>query len=93
VARLHGASGQAVKSPSYTILTIYEGEPTIHHFDFFRVENGDDISELGLDDYWGKGICVVEWPKNFCASLPGRTIDVIIEFVSEKERRIRVKIP
>ena len=86
--------GNPVKSPSYTLLNIYEGEPVIYHFDFFRVENSDDISELGLDDYWGgDGICIVEWPKGFCASLPGRTIDVIIDFIEETKRSIKVNIP
>lgn len=83
-----------MKSPSYTLLNIYEGEPIIFHFDFFRVEDPDDISELGLDEYWGgDGICIVEWPKDFCVSLPGRTIDVIIDFTENMNRNIKINIP
>lgn len=94
VSSLHDKNSSPVKSPSYTLLNIYGGEPVIYHFDFFRVENGDDISELGLDDYWGgDGICIVEWPKDFCASLPGRTIDVIIDFIEETKRNIKINIP
>ncbi|MFQ5788207.1 MAG: tRNA (adenosine(37)-N6)-threonylcarbamoyltransferase complex ATPase subunit type 1 TsaE, partial [Thermodesulfobacteriota bacterium] len=43
----------AVKSPSYTLMNVYEGNPNIYHFDFYRVDNDDEIMELGLDEYWG----------------------------------------
>ena len=83
-----------VKSPSYTLLNIYEGNPKIYHFDFYRIDNNDEIMELGLDEYWGgDGICIVEWPKGFCAALPGRTIDVIIDFTENMKRKIKVGIP
>lgn len=80
-----------VKSPTYTILNVYEGTPPIYHYDFFRVEDAADFVSLGLDDYWEKGISIVEWPKSFCYSLPGRKIDVIIAITGERERTIEVK--
>lgn len=82
-----------VKSPSYTILNIYEGTPVVYHFDFYRLEDQDDIEYLGLNDYWGKGVCVVEWPGRLCVSLPGRRIDVIIKITAEMERMIIVSFP
>ena len=83
-----------VKSPTYTLLNIYEGNPIIYHFDFYRIDKEDEIMELGLDEYWGgDGICIVEWPKNFCASLPGRTIDVIIDFTESMDRSIKINLP
>lgn len=82
-----------VKSPTYTILNIYEGAPPIHHFDFYRVENYEDIAALGLDDYWGKGISIVEWPKSFCYSLPGRIINVTLKISGQNERILGVGQP
>ncbi len=88
---LRGAAGaSAVKSPTYTILNVYEGRPPVHHFDFYRVEDVVDIAALGLDEYWGNGICIVEWPKSFCYSLPGRKIDVNITITTRNERVIEV---
>ncbi len=87
------ASGTPVKSPTYTILNVYEGSPPIHHFDFYRVENAGDIIALGLDDYWGKGISIVEWPKSFCYSLPGRIINVTLEIAGQNERILEVGKP
>lgn len=94
VAGLRGDEGSAlVKSPTYTILNIYEGTPPIHHFDFYRVENAGDITALGLDDYWAKGISIVEWPKSFCYSLPGRIINVTFEITGQNERTVEVGAP
>ncbi|MFQ5433119.1 MAG: tRNA (adenosine(37)-N6)-threonylcarbamoyltransferase complex ATPase subunit type 1 TsaE [Nitrospinota bacterium] len=94
VSSLHNGLGTPVKSPTYTLLNIYEGDPPIYHFDFYRIDNNDEIMELGLDEYWGgDGICIVEWPKGFCAALPGRTIDVIIDFTENMKRKIKVNIP
>jgi len=86
---LHGTCGD-VKSPSYTLLNIYEGEPALYHFDFYRIEEGDDITELGLDDYWGKGVSIVEWPKSFCENIQGRKIEITIETIGGNKRKIKI---
>jgi len=90
---LHKGESVPVKSPCFTILNIYEGEPVIYHFDFYRIKTVRDVEELGLSDYWGEGICIVEWPKKFCISLPGRTIDVIMAIKGERKRKITASIP
>lgn len=99
---LRNGDGSCVKSPSYTIMNIYapdaysgaseDASPglAVRHFDFFRVEDEDDIEELGLNDYWGKGVCIVEWPKKFCRSLPGRIIDIEIGIGEGDYRKIAV---
>jgi tRNA threonylcarbamoyladenosine biosynthesis protein TsaE len=83
--------GDLVKSPTYTILNIYNAPLTVYHYDFYRVDDEKDIRELGLDEYWGKGICIVEWPKNFCGSLPGRKIDVMIGLGVGSDREIEIR--
>jgi tRNA threonylcarbamoyladenosine biosynthesis protein TsaE len=90
LSALQKDGGEKVKSPTYAILNIYEGNPDVYHYDFYRVEDEKDIYALGLNDYWGRGICLVEWPKTFCYSLPGRKIDVIITAVGELEREVKV---
>lgn len=90
---LHGLRGEGysgVKSPSYTVLNIYPGVPRVHHFDFYRVDDQADIEELGLNDYWGKGICIVEWPKEFCDFMPGRKIVADITIGDGDRREILI---
>ncbi len=48
------------------------------------------MESLGLDDYWDKGISVVEWPGQFCRFAPGRKINVIISITGENEREIEI---
>ena len=46
-ASYFGISG--VKSPTYTVLNEYRGKAKIHHFDFYRITDGDDLYSIGYD--------------------------------------------
>ncbi len=57
-----------VVSPTFTLVNTYDGSLIVHHLDFYRVENGDNLDDIGvpdiLDEVWdGKAILVVEWPS------------------------------
>ncbi len=91
VGALHGNRGEAVKSPSYTLLNIYTGAPVVYHFDFYRIENPEDIISLGLDEFLGKGICVIEWPAGFLEEASDSKITVTIKIVNENKRLIEVR--
>lgn len=81
-----------VNSPTFTILNIYEGgKRPIYHFDWYRLGGEGECADLGLEEYLdGKGISVVEWAEKFPNLLPGRTIWVKLEVVSENSRKIVV---
>lgn len=56
-----GVEGYA-RSPTFVMITRYEGRLTLHHIDLFRVQGPDDAWDLGLEEYLsGDDICVVEW--------------------------------
>ena len=60
-----GLSGSnAVCSPTFSIMNIYKGTPTVYHFDLYRLSTEDELYEAGLMEYIesGDGISVVEWP-------------------------------
>lgn len=90
-ARGMGFPGR-VTSPTFTIMNIYQTDPPIYHFDFYRLEN-NDLGDLGLEDFLEKeGIAFIEWP---CSSgeLPEQALHVKIELVNEdyeRERRVLV---
>lgn len=70
-----GVTG-AVNSPTFTILQIYEeGRLPLYHFDVYRIEEPEEMEEIGFDDYlYGEGVCLIEWadqisdilPENYC---------------------------
>ena len=54
---------EPVNSPTFTILQIYEGgRLPLYHFDVYRIEDPEEMFEVGFDEYlYGKGVCLIEW--------------------------------
>ncbi|MDP2992349.1 MAG: tRNA (adenosine(37)-N6)-threonylcarbamoyltransferase complex ATPase subunit type 1 TsaE, partial [Deltaproteobacteria bacterium] len=53
-----------VTSPSFTIINEYQGRLPLFHMDFYRLENEEASSDLGLEEYlYGQGVTVIEWPE------------------------------
>jgi len=51
-----------VTSPSYTIVNEYEGRIPLYHFDVYRINDVEEMYELGYEEYFfGSGVCVIEW--------------------------------
>lgn len=52
-----------VTSPTFTIVNEYrQGLIPIFHFDVYRLNDIDDLYDIGFDDYLSQnGICVIEW--------------------------------
>jgi tRNA threonylcarbamoyladenosine biosynthesis protein TsaE len=64
-------SAHLVASPTYAIMNEYPGPVPVYHFDFYRLASGEEIAELGFDDYFrGNGICLAEWSERLGDSLP-----------------------
>ena len=71
VAALAPGSAHLVASPTYAIMNEYPGPLPVYHFDFYRLTSGDEIAELGFDDYFqGNGVCIAEWSEHLGDRLP-----------------------
>ena len=72
---------EPVSSPTFTILQIYEeGRLPLYHFDVYRIEEPEEMEEVGFDDYvYGDGVCLIEWAGRIEEILPEETIWVKIE--------------
>ena len=61
-----GYTGE-VPSPSFTIVEVYD-PPFLNlrvvHADFYRLEDPEEIKELGLDDYRADAALIAEWPEH-----------------------------
>jgi len=74
---------RSVKSPTYTILNEYRGRVKIHHFDFYRITDGDDLYSIGYDDVIeDDGYSLSEWSENIIDFIPDYAIKVTISRVS-----------
>ena len=73
------AQDEVVSSPSYILINEYNGEVPIYHIDLYRLENSEEIAELGLSEYMeGDGICIIEWAERMADALPDTCIRVHI---------------
>jgi tRNA threonylcarbamoyladenosine biosynthesis protein TsaE len=51
-----------VTSPTYTIINEYEGKIPLYHFDVYRLNDVEEMYELGYEEYFfGDGVVVLEW--------------------------------
>lgn len=90
LARGLGCRGR-VTSPTFTIVNEYEGERELIHFDMYRLQSGDELFDIGWEDYVNRGsVCAVEWSENVEDAFYGDEIVVRFEKTSETGRRITI---
>ena len=78
-----------VTSPTFAQVNQYEGsECRIYHFDFYRIEEIEEVFDLGYEEYFYSGdLCLVEWPEKIEPLLPDDAMIVRIE-VGDDEHRV-----
>ena len=69
-----------VCSPTFTIVQEYEeGRLPFYHFDMYRIEDPEEMEEIGYEDYfYGNGVCVIEWATLIEELLPQTYTNVTI---------------
>ena len=94
---------EAVNSPTFTLLKEYpahpfspqsrgaQGEPeyypALYHFDLYRLDNPEEIVDLGFEDYfYGSGVCVVEWAEKADIVWPVENMRIRLKMLSETKR-------
>ena len=56
-----------VTSPSFSIVNEYHGNQKFYHFDFYRLKNIKELSDIGFQDYLNdsESIIFIEWGELF----------------------------
>ena len=81
-----------VNSPTFTIVNEYQGDRELIHFDMYRLNSGDELFDIGWEDYLSRGsVCAVEWSENVEDAFYGDEIIVRFEKTSPTGRRIIVE--
>ena len=83
-----------VSSPTFTIVNVYSnGKTPLFHFDLYRLDNEDDLYDIGVEEYLdGEGICLFEWP-NLLGDIvkPTYIVEITKDLsVSEDYRKINI---
>ena len=60
------------------------------HVDCYRVRNGEDAETVGLNEYLNQtdSIIIIEWPEKIKSILPKRTVNIYLENLGLKTRKI-----
>lgn len=83
-------SADEVPSPTFTLVQAYSAPDfEIYHYDLYRLEKPEDIFELGVEETFYEGVCLIEWPEKMGNLAPRNMWNVLIE-PDEKGRKITV---
>lgn len=75
-----------ISSPTFNIVNEYIGrQVNIYHFDVYRLEDSDEFYAIGGEEYFEKGICLIEWGEIISDVLPKDCIHIIINKDSNNE--------
>jgi len=79
-----------VTSPTFTIVHEYKsGRLPLYHFDVYRIEDEDEMYEIGVEEYfYGQGVCVVEWADRIMEIVPDYSIVITLYYGQEEGTRI-----
>ena len=82
-----------VTSPTFTLVHEYRnGRMSVYHFDFFRLEDEQSTTRLGLVDYFfGDGVCVIEGADRCPGIVPDQARWISFEIRSGNQRAITIQ--
>jgi len=79
-----------VSSPTFAIVNEYTTTTGdfVYHFDFYRIKTIEEAFDFGYEEYFfGKGICLIEWPEVIEELIPEDAVVVKIDLLSDGSRR------
>jgi len=78
-----------ITSPTFTLINEYDGRLKLYHFDVYRLNNEEELFDLGVDDYFfGKGVSLIEWAENIQDFLPKERLELWIDRTDGEDKRI-----
>lgn len=87
IARSLGVKDE-ITSPTFCLISEYEGRMPLYHMDVYRLDGGDDFINLGAEDLiYGDGVSLIEWSEKIMDELPQNTIILRLETVGDTDGR------
>ena len=88
--------GECIRSPTFTLVNLYQGRIPISHIDLYRLDSLAEIEALGLEEYlFSNSVSLIEWSEKLRQeSDPSGKLELGIEerievhiSIKEKNRR------
>lgn len=78
-----------VPSPTFTLVQTYETPAfVLWHFDLYRLNHPEDITELGLEEALAHGVSLIEWPELLGPLMPKKYLEIELVYGSQENERI-----
>jgi tRNA threonylcarbamoyladenosine biosynthesis protein TsaE len=86
------AAEEDVTSPTFTLVHEYRGPAaTLYHIDLYRIDTQRELDTLAIDDLMSENaILLIEWGEKFMRFERERDVEITLERMSDRERRIGV---
>lgn len=84
----------SVSSPTFSLVNEYVNEKNdrIFHFDFYRLDNIEDVQKIGFDVYLdSKSYCFIEWPNLIESWLPANHHIIELKEIQTKRELLLLK--
>lgn len=84
---------ETISSPTFSLVNQYQaGVDTVFHFDFYRIENQDEVADIGIEEYFESGgYCLLEWAEKIESHLPLAYDHFEIEVIRDTQRCLTKK--
>ena len=82
-----------VQSPTFSLVNEYLTETgnTVYHFDFYRIEDIEEVSNIGIEEYFDSGnLCLIEWPERVSEIIPDEYLKISIALNDDLTRSIKL---
>ncbi|MFI4983937.1 MAG: tRNA (adenosine(37)-N6)-threonylcarbamoyltransferase complex ATPase subunit type 1 TsaE [Rickettsiales bacterium] len=81
----------AVTSPTFNIVNVYDADSfPVWHFDLYRLEDENEIANIGIDEALTSALSIIEWPEIANSYLPAQRIEINISFATPNTRNLQI---
>ena len=81
-----------VASPTFPIVQVYETQPPLWHVDLYRIEQPEELAELGLDEARLDAALLIEWPERLPRLWPD-TLRLTLDILPDGARALTAVVP
>ena len=81
---------ETIDSPTFNIVKEHKsGIIPLFHFDVYRLSSGDELLDIGADEYfYSDGVCIIEWADIVADVVPEKAKVILIEYGEKQGERI-----
>ena len=79
-----------IDSPTFNIVKEHKsGIIPLFHFDVYRLSSGDELLNIGADEYfYSDGVCIIEWADIVADVVPEKAKVILIEYGEKQGERV-----